>query len=91
MYPESTPGEGDVKGWQGFAKVDCVTVWFFERNRKDTVSPVLASTLVGLYARVPFSPTRTKKSSAETRAARETRRTEEARIAPGKGPSEGCK
>jgi hypothetical protein len=52
----------------GSANVDCVTVWFFERNSKRTVSPTAAATLVGLNSK-PVSPTRTVMLAAEATAA----------------------
>jgi len=44
---------------QGAAKVDCVTVWFFEANTKVTISPAAAVILLGLYVNDWFNPTMT--------------------------------
>jgi hypothetical protein len=55
MYPESNP-VADT-GLHGFAKVLCVTVWFFCLNSNVMVSPGLALMLFGEYANTPGPPT----------------------------------
>jgi len=45
--PESIPAVGVVMFWQGAAKVDCVAVWFLDKNEKLMVSPTAAKTWLG--------------------------------------------
>jgi hypothetical protein len=89
--PESMPCLGVVMSVHGSAKVDCVTVWFFERNWNWTVSPTLAVTLEGLYSR-PVSPTRTVMLAAETTAAeaRATARVEKRIFSIREEGQDGC-
>jgi len=56
-YPESNAVADS--GLHGFAKLLCVTVWFFCLNSNVTVSPGLALMLFGVYANVPGPPTMT--------------------------------
>jgi hypothetical protein len=59
--PELNPSlwkkEVSARGWQGAPKLDCVAVWFFDRNSKVTVSPIPAVILGGLKANFPSAPT----------------------------------
>jgi len=58
MKPEkkpTVPGEFSAMGWQGCAKVDCVTVWLLGANWNCTRSPTLAFMLLGEYSSVPFA------------------------------------
>jgi len=41
------PGEFKEMGWQGCAKVDCVTVWLLGANWNCTMSPTAALMLLG--------------------------------------------
>jgi len=47
-----------LRGWQGSAKEDCVTVWFFGKKENSIAVPTAAVMLFGVYVR-PFSPTAT--------------------------------
>jgi len=42
-----------LRGWQGSAKEDCTTLWFFGKNENSTVVPTAAVILLGVYVR-PF-------------------------------------
>jgi len=58
--PESTTEPSAfVKFVQGDANVDWVTVWFFDRNWNETLSPVAAVIELGVKVRAPLSPTLT--------------------------------
>lgn len=75
--PESIP---DARGWQGAAKDDCVTVWFFGKKTKETVSPTEALTELG-EKESPLLPTWTWISAADAEvAAAMAARAAEARV-----------
>ena len=44
-------------GWQGWSKVDWVTVWLPEANWNCTISPTLTRMLLGENVRLPFRAT----------------------------------
>jgi len=78
--PESMPCPGAVWMEHGLAKVDWVTLWFFDWNWKDTVSPCAAVMLGGEKASSPPAPTVTRWSAADARRGRVAAATREKRI-----------
>jgi len=63
-----------ARGWQGSAKEDWVTEWFFGKNENSMVSPALALISLGLNTREPL-PTDTEMVAACARAAEAVART----------------
>lgn len=56
MKPLKIPAEAEFieMGWQGWSKVDWVTVWLAGANWNCTMSPTAAVTLLGKYAKLPL-------------------------------------
>lgn len=52
------------RGWQGLAKEDWVTEWFFGKKSNSIWVPTAAMMLLGLYASFPSAPTVTLMGSA---------------------------
>jgi len=60
--PEKKPPA--ARGWQGSAKLDCVTLWLFGKKSNSIEVPTLAMMLEGLKANNPLAPTVTFKVEA---------------------------